>query len=278
MFERAAEVGEELVEGPAAADVHQLRPEADAQGRQPPPLDLGQQGRLERLPERVDPFGVGVPRLAVSGGVEVVAAGEQDAVEAVDVGGDERHVGLVGQQHRQAAGPLDGGGVLGPGQVSAGRVVAVGRHADGRRPGVGHRVTGPSSAAAGLGPGFERLGRPPSLPASLPGAEGRGSTTAERYRFAGWPQPFNRADFTLQPSPGINWRGDLREGAGYGFTLARPAAAEPTGDPSGRSGTPWSDRWATKVGAGEIRRRRPVGNRSETRPKRVAGVRATRLS
>jgi hypothetical protein len=70
VFERvvAGDVGDELQDRAAAVDVHELAPEADAEGRHPPPLDLGEQGQLERLAVLVDRDRLRVPRFAVQAG------------------------------------------------------------------------------------------------------------------------------------------------------------------------------------------------------------------
>jgi len=109
----AVALGQVLQQRAAAGDVEHLHPAADPEERQIP-LDraLGQRD-LERVALRVDVDGRGVHGLAVGGGVDVRAAGEDQAVEQV-----EQLVGMLGrarirrQQQRDAAGALDRVGVL----------------------------------------------------------------------------------------------------------------------------------------------------------------------
>ena len=102
-------VGHVLHERPAAGDVDQLHPPADAQHRQVA-LDRGARKRdLERvaLGHRVDRLGVRL--LAVAGGVDVSATGEDQTVDKL-----ERRLGILDQprvgreHHHQAPRPLHG--------------------------------------------------------------------------------------------------------------------------------------------------------------------------
>ena len=70
----------------------------------------------------IDVTGVGMPGLAVERGVEVIATGEEDAVEQVEVLGDQGRVGAEGDGEWQTPGLFDGGGV-GVGEVVGGLAV-----------------------------------------------------------------------------------------------------------------------------------------------------------
>lgn len=93
-------------------------------------LDLGQKGEFKSLAGGVNGNGVGMPGLAVEGGVEVVAADEEDAVEFLNEGGDQVGAGLVGDGKGQAAGFFDGGGVVAVELVTAGLIGGVHGDAD----------------------------------------------------------------------------------------------------------------------------------------------------
>jgi hypothetical protein len=131
VLDRRADVRQELVQRPAAVDVHELAAEADAQRRPAASLDLGQQGELERLAPLVDPDRLGVPVfIGVAPRVHVVAAGEEDAVEAVDDLGDQHMVRQERDRPREPAGLLDRRDVVGVQGIFLGLVVTVHRHAD----------------------------------------------------------------------------------------------------------------------------------------------------
>ena len=77
-------VGEMLVERPAAGDVEDLEAAADAEQRQVP--RQGGAGQRELEPIALDPGvrGVRVGLGSVARGIEIAAAGEQQAVEQVE--------------------------------------------------------------------------------------------------------------------------------------------------------------------------------------------------
>lgn len=126
----AGQVGEELMEAAAAVDVDELAAEADAESGEASVFDVGEQGEFEGLAAGVDGDGVGMPRLAVDGRVEVIAADEEDAVEEVEDLGDEGEVGAVGDGQREAAGLFDGDDIGGLQLVAVGLLVDVHRQAD----------------------------------------------------------------------------------------------------------------------------------------------------
>jgi hypothetical protein len=109
----AGQVGQVLVEGAPALDVHGLAAHADAEGRQGAGFGEGEHGEVEVLAVPGGASGGGVRGLAEEGGVEVVAAGDEEGVERSDhVSAD---VGVVGerQENGHAAGLEDALGVVG---------------------------------------------------------------------------------------------------------------------------------------------------------------------
>ena len=126
----ARDVRQELVQSPAAIDVHELRSQADAEGGQSAFFDFGQESQFEFLASGIDGDGFGMARLAEDRRVKIIAAGEEDSVQEIDVLGDQRQIGLIREQEGQAAGEFDGLGVVDGRFVSAGLVVLIDGDAD----------------------------------------------------------------------------------------------------------------------------------------------------
>jgi len=123
--------GEVLVECAAALDVHFLATEADAEDGEGAGFGEVEDCEVKILAAGMHDLGGGVERLAVEGGVDIGAAGEEESVDGVEHVGEGFEVGRaggVGEEDREAAGVEDGvdvGGVELAG-VPAGGVELVG--------------------------------------------------------------------------------------------------------------------------------------------------------
>ncbi len=111
VFFFVGQVGDELVEAATARNVEKLTAQTDAQCREAAFFNFGEQCEFEVLAVGIDVTGIGMPGLAVERGVEVIATGEEDAFEQVEVLGDQGRVGAVGDGEWQSPGFFDGGGV-----------------------------------------------------------------------------------------------------------------------------------------------------------------------
>jgi hypothetical protein len=159
--EAVGEVGEMLVEGAAALDVHDLAAHADAEGGQGVAFGECEDGEVEVLAVFRGEAGGGVFGLAIERGVEVIAAGEEEGVE----GGEhfEAEVGVVGdgEEDGHATGVEDSAGVVG-GEFE-GLAVLVG----------GADVEGDADAGAGMGGRRLAHGTPAGLAKTPTGYPGR---------------------------------------------------------------------------------------------------------
>src|SRR4051794_8275172 len=102
----AEQLGQVLMQRPAARDVHDLHPAADAEQRQVALQRAPYEGDLERVAARVRLARQGMGQRTVGDGVDVGAAREHEPVETLErlVGiGDERVVGDEQQRRRARA-------------------------------------------------------------------------------------------------------------------------------------------------------------------------------
>lgn len=126
-------VGEVLVEGAAAGDVHDLAAEADAQDGHAAGLGGAEEGEVEELAVGIGEAGFIVGRLAVESGVEVGAAGDEESVDLIEHGLVEGGIVGGGEDQGYAAGADDGAWVIGgefPGFAAFVAIADVHRDAD----------------------------------------------------------------------------------------------------------------------------------------------------
>ena len=103
----AEPVGQVLVERPAAGDVEDLHPAADAEQRDASLQRASRQRDLESVAVRIGPDGLGVRLGAVALGIDVGAASQNQRIKAI-----EELIGVLGRaavgwQHRDhPAGPV----------------------------------------------------------------------------------------------------------------------------------------------------------------------------
>ena len=116
-----------LDEGSAAPDVERLDAEADGEQGFMQIVGVLEEELVDGLAAGVGGGGFGFEVLAVLLRVDVgSAAGEQDALAAIDEVGDSRLREIQRDFDGLAAGALDRVGVLGPGALAVGEVSAVG--------------------------------------------------------------------------------------------------------------------------------------------------------
>ena len=152
------DVGQVLVQRAAEGDVEDLRPAADPQNRHVPAQRTGHQREFPGVAVAGRLVGGRVGVVAVGGGVDVLAAGDEQTVEAVEhASGDLAVDGLRRQQRRDAAGQgdaldVDAGQEAGVHVPHAGLcLLQIGRQADhrsSRRKGLRHAALRGAFASA----------------------------------------------------------------------------------------------------------------------------------